>query len=476
MLKMPFAIPSALLLAAALLTSVSATLVLPAATTSEQAWADADAIVKRIVVPKFPDKVFNVSDFQAPADGKADARPAIQAAIEACHQAGGGRVLVPAGSYFIDGPIHLRSNVDLHLAKNAVLVFGANAEKYLPLVLTRWEATLCYNYSPLIYARDATNVALTGEGLINGNAKAEFATWRAKQTKAQAELRRMGAEGVPVEDRRFGTGHWLRPGTIQFFECRNVLVEGVTIIDAPFWVVHPVFCKSVTVRGVTVDSHNANNDGCDPDSSVDVLIEDCHFRTGDDAIAIKSGRDQDGWKTARPTENVVIKNLRTFSDRSALCIGSEMSGDVRNVYMVNTTVEQARSAFYFKANLDRGGVVENVWVRDLRALRTTEGVVRFETSYQGYRGGNFPPVFRHFHIENVTCSAADAYAIYIEGVTAAPVHDVTLKNITVTKATAPTWLRLADNLHFDNVVINGEKLPENPPLTPPDVKKLKINN
>jgi len=446
-----------------------------AATTSEQAWADADAIVARIVAPTFPQKDFPVSDFQVSADGKTDARPGIQAAIDACHQAGGGRVLVAAGNYFVDGPLHLKSNVELHVSKGAVLKFGANPEKYLPLVLTRWEATLCYNYSPLIYARDATNVALTGAGVIDGNAEAEFASWRPKQTKAQNELRRMGAEGVPVEDRRFGPGHWLRPGTIQFFECRNVLVQGITVIDAPFWVVHPVFCKNVTVREVTVDSHNPNNDGCDPDSSVDVLIENCHFRTGDDAIAIKSGRDQDGWKVARPTENIVIRNLRTFSDRSALCIGSEMSGDVRNVYMENTIVEQARSAFYFKANLDRGGVVENVWVRNLTAARTTEGVVRFETSYQGYRGGNFPPVFRHFHIENISCAQADSYAFYIEGVPASPIHDVTLKNVTVEKAAAPLWLRQADDLHFENVIVNGETLPVKPRLTPADTKKLKIN-
>jgi polygalacturonase len=444
---------------------------------TEPGWSQMDEIVKRVVAPSFPAKDFPLSDYGAVADGKTDSRPAIVKAIDACNAAGGGRVVVPAGKFFSKGPIHLKSNVNLHLSDGATIIFSPNAEDYLPAVLTRWEGTLLYNYSPLIYAKGQTNIAVTGKGTIEGNGVAgmggQFLKGGAERPDRDL-IRKMGAEQVPVEKRVFGAGHYLRPSAISPYECTNVLIEGVTIHDLPFWGVHPVFCRNVTVKGIHVDSHITNNDGCDPDSCTDVLIEDCHFETGDDAVAIKSGRDQDGWAVNRATENVVVRNCLAANKFYALCIGSEMSGGVRNVYMENCRVVDGRAAVYIKANLDRGGVVENVYVRHVLAEHVTEALVRFETGYHGYRGENHPPVFQNFVMEDLQCRKSDAYAIYAEGVPASLIRNVTLRRVVTDEAAVPTWLRYIENFTFESVQVNDDGLPENPQPTPETEEKLPL--
>jgi polygalacturonase len=205
-------------------------------------------------------------------------------------------VIVPEGTYWIEGPVNLKSNVRLHVSEGATIKFSPEPKHYLPVVLTRWEGTELFNYSPMIYVYQATNVAITGKGTIHGNSETTFATWKPNQDPDQLKLRQMGNDQVPVHERIFGEGHWLRPSMIQFWSCKNVLVEDVTIHDSPFWVIHPIYSTNITVRNVYVDSWNANNDGVDPDSSVNVLVENCRFETGDDSVAIKSGRDQDAWR------------------------------------------------------------------------------------------------------------------------------------------------------------------------------------
>ena len=391
-----------------------------AAAPTADPWRDeVPAILARIVAPIFPAHDFLITDFGAKPDGTADACPAITKAIAACAAAGGGRVVIPAGNFFCDGPLHLRSHVNLHLATDAVLKFGADPTRYLPVVLTRWEGTMIMAHSPRIYTRDATNVAITGHGVIDGNARETLALMRSlKPHDGSVELRKMGAAGTPVSERVFGEGRWLRPSMIQFLECTGVLIEGVTVRDSTFWCVHPTLCRNVTVRGITVESSNSNNDGCDPDSCADVLIEDCTFITGDDAIAIKSGRDQDGWRVGRASENIVIRRCTMRSRHSAVCIGSEMSGGVRNIFVEDCTLGSVSSAFYFKANLDRGGAVEHFRARRLQVDQVREGLVRFETGYHGWRGENHPPSFRDFVIEDITCRDAVAYGLYVEGVAA----------------------------------------------------------
>jgi polygalacturonase len=248
---------------------------------------------------------------------------------------------------------------------------------------------------------------------------------------------------------------------VQPFECTNVLIEDVTLRDSTFWVVHPVLCRNVTVRGITVDSMNGNNDGCDPDSCVDVLIENCTFRTGDDAIAIKSGRDQDGWRVGRPTENVVIRKVTMGSRHSGLCIGSEMSGGVRNVFMEDCTADAVSSALYFKGNVDRGGFVEHVRARRITVNRVRDGLVRFDTTYraQDIRGGTTAPSLRDFVIEDVTCGEARRFGLSIEGLPGTPIRDVTLRRVEVTKAAKATRITQTENLRLEGVKINGQAVP-----------------
>lgn len=436
-------------------------------TTEQQksGWGLVPEIEKKMAVPEFPDRDFLITDFGARGDSVTDSLPAIRNAIERCSGEGGGRIVVPEGTFLCNGPIHLKSNVHLYISKGAEIRFSGTPEHFLPVVLTRWEGTELYNYSPLIYAYQATNVAITGEGTINGSAKNSFAQWKPQQNDDQLKLRQMGNDGVALHERVFGDGHWLRPSMIQPFGCKNVLIEGVSLIDSPFWVIHPTYSTNVTVRNVTVESWNPNNDGCDPDSSVNVLIEDCVFNTGDDAVAIKSGRDQDGWRVGQATENVIIRNCDMGSKANGLCIGSEMSGGVRNVFMEDCHVSRAESTIYFKSNLDRGGIIEDVWVRNIDVDEAAFAFVRLESNYKGHRGNHYPPLFRNLSIEQVTCKVADQYGIYAEGHPDSYLEDTHLKNIKVESASVPLHLRFARNLVLSNVSINGQLLPTYPEMT-----------
>ena len=431
-------------------------------------------MVARIHAPEFPQRDFVVTSFGGVGDGKTDSLPAIRAAIEACGAAGGGRVVIPAGEFLACGPIVLRSRINLHVAGGAVLRFSGEPADFLPVVLTRWEGTLLYNYSPLIYARGAQDVAVTGHGIIDGNARAAFVAWLPRQTPAQNRLRQMGSDGVPVSERTFGEGHYLRPSMIQLFECRNVLVEGVTLKDSPFWVVHPVFCTNVTVREVTVDSLALNNDGCDPDSCTDVLIENCRFHTGDDGIAIKAGRDADAWRDGRMTENVVIRHCEFQSRINALCIGSEMSAGVRNIFMEDCHVAEGDSCLYFKSNRDRGGFIEHVRVRRIRIDVSRAAVIRFETNYHSYRGGNAPSQFSDFRIEEVSCASSDGYFLSAEGSVDLPIRNVRVKHVTVTNARVPLLLRHIEDLLLTDVHVSGQLLVDRPALTPVHVPRLRL--
>ena len=422
---------------------------------TEADWAIADAIVARMRPPVFPAAIFSILDHGA-REG-APAHLAVQAAIDACAAAGGGRVLVPAGLWRMNGAIHLRSNVDLHLERDAVLRFGKPEEIVLPIVLTRWEGTEVYNYSPLIYARDCTNVAITGQGVCDGQGGQGFFQWRPRQDRDKAALRDMGEAGTPVADRRFGPGHFLRPPFVQFFRCANILIDGPKFVDSPFWTIHPVYSSNVIVRNVTVISHHLNSDGCDPDSCQDVLIEHCRFDVSDDCIAIKSGRDQDGWRVGLPTRNVVIRDCQMSTHvAGAIAIGSEMSGGASNIFAERLEIHHAKQALYFKANLDRGGTIAQVRVRDVK-VRDSDTLIDFTTAYHHSRGGNAPPTYKQFTVERVDCRNTGR-ALRIVGVEAAPVQDVLIRDVTVGKARQGNVIAHTRDLRLDGVRVNGRVL------------------
>jgi polygalacturonase len=418
-------------------------------------WARADAIANAVQAPRISARDYSILDFGA-ASGR-DVRPAIIAALDAAEAVGGGRVVLPQGVWPCDGPIHMRSSCAIHLEADARLIFSGNAASYLPVVFTRWEGTEAYNYSPMIYGRDLTDIAITGEGTIDGQGEANFLPWRPNQKPDQQALRRMGAQGTPVSERVFGEGHWLRPQFVQFVGCERVLVEGVTLIDSPFWCVHPVYCRHVTVRGVTIVSRHINSDGVDPDSSEDVLIERCTFDTGDDGVALKAGRDQDGWRVGRQTRRIVIRNNRYAGTRGGgMAIGSEMSGGIETVFVDGFAMNEVHHALYFKANPDRGGRIRDVYIRGVRA-RKADTVLIFTNDYHGYRGGDFPTLFEDVWVEDVRVDEA-AVGISVVGHQDAFVRDVSVRNMRVGTVEIPLRARYVANLRFDNVVMGGETI------------------
>ena len=365
-------------------------------------WHTVPTILARIKAPKFPAREFKITDYGARPAEDSDNTEAIRKAIEACHAAGGGRVVVPPG-VFQTGAIHLKSNVNLHVSEGATLKFSADPAKYLPVVYTRFEGTECWNYSPLIYAFEQENIAVTGSGVLDGSAANEnWWKWARRipgggDPPARADitrLREMGDRGVPVKERVFGAGHYLRNSFIQPYRSKNVLIEGVRIINSPMWEIHPVLSTNVTVRGVTVVSHGPNNDGCNPESSRDVLIEDCVFDTGDDCIAIKSGRDADGRRVHVPSENIIVRNCTMKDGHGGVVIGSEISGDCRNVFVEHCQMDSPNldRALRFKSNARRGGVIENVFMRDVKIGRVSEAVLTIDFLYDTGADGAHRPV------------------------------------------------------------------------------------
>lgn len=416
--------------------------------------ARAERIVRGIAATSFPDRTLRV----APA-GEA-CRTMLQRAIDSCSTAGGGHVCVAAGEYPLNGPLTLRSNVDLHLEEGAVLRFSGRAKDFLPVVLTRWEGTELYGHSPMIYVRNAVNVAITGRGEIDAQAGIEFAAWGPQEAADRDRLRDMGDRLAPVEERIFGEGTILRPSCIQFLGCSRILIEGITVRNSPFWTIHPVYCDNVIVRNVTIDSHYPNNDGCDPESSSNVLIEGCTFRTGDDAVAIKSGRDADGRAVGRPSERIVIRNCVFHSECNGLCIGSEMSGGASDIHMHDIEIGTVKNAIYFKSNRDRGGYIRDVYVDNIRVERALGAILRFETNYFGFRGGDCQAIYERFGISNVEAGTADNYALFMEGNERYPIRDVTIENFRVREAAHSHHLYRTERVRLLSCTIGGEPLPE----------------
>lgn len=436
-------------------------------TTTVSAWDQGAApILARINVPKFPNRDFSIIDFGAKADGTSSATEAIRKAIATCHDAGGGRVIVPAG-VFLTGPIHLKSNVNLYVSEGATLLFSTTPSDYLPAVFTRWEGMECMGYSPLIYAFEQENIAVTGSGTLDGQATTEnWWPWKGdkedgwksgmpNQKNARAKLFEMAEAGTPVEKRIFADGSYLRPMFIQPYRCKNVLIEGVTVKNSPMWELNPVLCTNITVRGVTVRSHGPNNDGCDPESCRDVLIENCVFDTGDDCIAIKSGRNTDGRRLAVPAENHIIRNCKMEDGHGGVVIGSEISGGCRNIFVENCEMNSPDldRALRFKTNSHRGGVIENIYVRNVRVGQVKQAVILADFFYEEGDSGKFDPVLRNIFIENLT-SGKSPHVFFLRGYKRAPIGRIELVNCRFEGVSKPSVISEASEIVMKNVAIN----------------------
>lgn len=451
---------------------------------SKDGWAQAPEILSRIKPPVFPKREFDITRYDAVGDGATDCTEAFRKAIAACHTAGGGRVVVPPGA-FLTGAIHLKSNVNLHLTSGATIKFSQDPAKYLPVVFTRWEGVELMNYSPLIYAFEQENIAITGEGTIDGQAGNEhwwpwngrtrygWKTGDPNQRKDRSALLEMAEKGVPVRDRVFGPGHHLRPQFIQPYRCRNVLIEGVTLKHSPMWQIHPVLCTNVTVRKVTIISHGPNNDGCDPESCADVLIKDCFFDTGDDCIAIKSGRNADGRRVNVPSQNIIIQGCRMQDGHGGITVGSEISGGVRNVFAEDCRLDSPNldHALRVKNNAMRGGRLENLYFRNIEVGQVAHAVITIDFNYEEGERGPFIPVVRNYVVERLK-SRKSAHALDVQGFAQAPIINLRLENCTFENVAKPNIIKHVKDLAVRNVRINGQ--PVDVPREPSGLKTFSL--
>jgi polygalacturonase len=435
---------------------------------SNTGWEQVPEILSRIVTPTFPSQTFNITDYGAVGDGKTDCTSSITEAIEACYEAGGGRVVFPEGT-FLTGAIYLKSNINLHLTPKATILFSRDRQKYLPVVYTRFEGVECMNFSPFIYAYGEKNIAITGSGTLDGQGGAgAWWPWKGKsgdgwkaegpnQNADRAELFRMAENGVPVKERIFGENHYLRPNFIQTYKCKNVLIDSVTIKRSPMWEIHPVLCENVTVQNVNIISHGPNNDGCNPESSRNVLIKNSYFDTGDDCIAIKSGRNADGRRVDTASENIVIQGCTMKEGHGGVVIGSEMSGSCRNVFVEECTMDSPNleRALRIKTNSMRGGVVENIYMRNVIVGEVNDAVVKINFNYDEGDSGPYTPVVRNIFVSNIT-SRKSRYAISLVGYKRSPVTNFNLVDCHFEGVKEGNMLKHYRDLNMQGVYINGQ--------------------
>ncbi len=379
--------------------------------------------------------------------------------------------MVPAGHYYT-GAISLQSGVNLVVSKGAVIEFVFDPELY-PIVKTRWEGIDCYNLQPCIYAYGAKDIAVTGEGTIDGGGTndtwwkwcgAAKYGWKegtvSQRNGARARLLRMAEDGVKADERRFGPEDGLRPQLINFHSCNGILIEDVTLLRSPFWVIHPLLSENVTVRRVKINNNGPNGDGCDPESCKGVLIEDCFFNTGDDCIAIKSGRNADGRLWNRPSENIIVRNCEMKNGHGGVVIGSEISGGCRNVFVENNLMDSPNldRVIRIKTNTCRGGVIENVYVRNVEVGRCRESVLKINLDYERNEicCRNFVPKVRNINLDSVTCGRS-MYGVQIialdKGVC---VSDINVSNCRFDNVAKGNYISgKTRDINFDNLYVNG---------------------
>ncbi len=438
-------------------------------------WQMAKNIENEIKKTSFPADTFNIIDFGAIANDSSFLNTiAIGKAIEKCNVSGGGVVLVPSGIWYT-GPVTILSNVNLHISKNAKLVFSTDYQLYKSPVLTRWEGMDCYNIHPLIYSYGQTNIALTGNGIIDGQASNEDWWWmngnpeygweegmNSQIKTGRPILMSYEQNQTPVEERVFSLEDALRPQLINICNCNTVLIEDLTLLNSPFWVIHPLLTENIIVRRLTIKSLGPNSDGCDPESCDHVLIENCYFNTGDDCIAIKSGRNNDGRKWSRSSRNIIVRDCRMAAGHGGVVIGSEISGGFSNLFIENCEMDSPDllRVIRIKTSDCRGGIIENINARNIRVGRCSEAVLNINLKYEPHENclRDFPPIVRNVNLENIT-SDESKYGVYIIGLDESiNVTDISLKNCKFDGVMKGNSVKGADRVIFNNLIINGERM------------------
>jgi polygalacturonase len=451
----------------------------------------------KIAEPKFRRDTFRIEKFGALADGLTLNTVSINKAIATCSAKGGGVVLVPGGVW-LTGPVEMKSNVNLHIERDAILLFSNDFDQY-PLVEGTYEGrTSARNQSP-IYANNQQNIAITGRGVVDGNGDVWRMVGKDRLTEREWKAKKASGGLVSADDRiwfpsaktklafetKRGTAllpgqtlkdfeeikDFLRPNLLVFNNCKKVLLEGVTFQNSPAWCLHPVLCEDLTIRNVFAKNpdYAQNGDGLDVESCKNVLIEGCTFDVGDDGICIKSGKDEEGRKRGRPTENVIVRNNVVYKAHGGFVIGSEMSGGARNIFVYDCSFMGTDIGLRFKTARGRGGVVENIYVKNIRMKDIAGDAILWDMYYftKPPKAGEpveVPPVtdatprFRNFQISDIVCNGAKR-GIFIRGLPEMKVIDIELNNI-VLKTDKGAEIIEANDIRLKNVtLISDQKSP-----------------
>jgi len=417
---------------------------------------------------------YNVITYGAKNDSSKLATLAIKNAIDAASKKGGGTIYFPAGKY-LTGPIHLKSNITILIDAGAELHFSDNFDDYLPMVKSRYEGVDVTSFSPLFYAYKAENIAIMGRGIIDGHGKkwwnfVEGYKEGQPRSKWQIKFDEFNKDIVLPDDPKQMKRGFLRPPFIQTMHCKNLLIQGITIRNSPFWTVNPEFCENVTVHAVTIlnpKSLAPNTDGINPESCKNVRISDCYISVGDDCITIKSGKDAPGRKMAAPAENYTITNCTMLSGHGGVVIGSEMSGDVRKITISNCVFDGTERGIRIKTARGRGGVVEEIRVSNIIMKDIRDQAIVLDMQYAKTNPepvSERTPRFRNIHFSNITGKVNQA--AFINGIEEMPIDNITFNDINLDAKTGFT-VNNASKIEFHNVTVNTE--------IGPAIKASKVN-
>ena len=453
--------------------------------------ADLPFVMPQLTVPEFKDQSFLITDYGAVSDGQTKNTEAFAKAISACAEASGGQVTVPAGIW-ITGPITLKSRVNLHLLPGSLILFSTDIDDY-PMVPKTWEGSEAIRRMSPITAENLENIAITGSGIIDGSGQVWRHVKKDKLTESQWK-KLTGSGGVvdsagriwyPSEQSMNGSktvktlrkrnaepaqyaaaGEHLRPVMVSLVNCKNVLLDGPTFQNSPAWNIHPLLCENVIIRNLNVRNPrwSQNGDGLDVESCKNVLVSNCRFDVGDDAICMKSGRDEYGRQRGRATENVIIEDCIVYHGHGGFTVGSEMSGGVRNVLVRNCNFLGTDIGLRFKSTRDRGGEVEDIYIEDIFMTDIPTDAIRFNLFYsQKFPGAEKSldsppdpvteqtPRFQRIHMKNILCRGAKR-ALYMQGLPEMPIRQITFENVTLLADTGVLCIETED-ITFKNFKI-----------------------
>lgn len=448
-----------------------------------------------VVRPSFPDYEVDIRDFGALSDGVTLNTEAINNAIKAVHSKGGGKVIIPEGLW-LTGPIVLLSNVNLHTGKNALIVFSGDTSLY-PVIETSFEGLNTRRCQSPVSAMNAENIAITGNGVFDGAGDSWRPVKKDKMTERQwrnllssggkvdgsgkvwypdaGALKAASLMAEPDKGQKEITDEewnhmksWLRPVMLSIVKSKRILLEGVTFKNSPSWCIHPLSCESLTLSDVKVFNpwYSQNGDALDVESCRNVLVTDCFFDAGDDAICLKSGKDEDGRKRGEPCENVIIKNNTILHGHGGFVIGSEMSGGVRNVYVSGCSFVGTDVGLRFKSTRGRGGVVENIFIDNINMIDIPNDALTMDLYYAVMDSPGAPvpvvseetPVFKDIYISNVYCRGAGR-AVYLNGLPEMPLRNIFIKNMIVTNAKKGIVINQASQVNMENIKVEASETP-----------------